>query len=59
MPWRTRLPKSKLTRKAKLELLKKESELADLELIRRRQAKPPEQRTNFLRARVGIRASCL
>jgi hypothetical protein len=43
----------------KLEALKKESEQSDLDLIRRWQAKPPEQRTNFLRVRVGIRASAL
>ena len=43
----------------RLEALKKESELADRDMIRRWQAKPPEQRTNFLRVRIGIRSSCL
>jgi hypothetical protein len=39
--------------------MKKESELADRELIRRWQALPPEKRTNFLRVRIGIRSTCL
>jgi hypothetical protein len=43
----------------RLEALKKESELADLDMIRRWQAKPPNQRTHFLRVRIGIRSSCL
>jgi hypothetical protein len=53
------LRKRRITRKKRLEILKKESELADRELIRRWQALPPERRTNFLRKRIGIRASCL
>jgi hypothetical protein len=47
------------TRKAALEALKKESELALRDQIRRLLALPPEKRTNFLRKRVGIRASCI
>jgi hypothetical protein len=43
----------------RLDVLKKESELADRDMIRRWQARPPEQRTHFLRKRIGIRASCL
>jgi hypothetical protein len=53
------LPKPRTTRKQRLALLKKESEQADLEMIRRWQALPPERRTNFLRKRIGLRASCL
>ena len=47
------------TRKAVLEALKKESELALREQTRRLLALPPEKRTHFLRKRVGIRASCI
>jgi hypothetical protein len=43
----------------KLEALKKKSELADREMIRRWLSLPPEKRTNFLRVRVGLRGSCL
>jgi hypothetical protein len=53
------LRKRRLTKKERLALLKKESELADLDMIRRWQALPPERRTNFLRKRIGIRSSCL
>ena len=47
------------TRKAKLEALKKESDLAVRDQIRRLLALPMEKRTHFLRKRVGIRMSCL
>jgi hypothetical protein len=57
--WRSHLRKRRLTRKERLALLKKESELADIEMIRRWQALPPERRTNFLRKRIGVRSSCL
>jgi hypothetical protein len=53
------LPKRRIARKVKLDALKKESELSDREMIRRLLALPPEKRTNFLRVRVGIRATCL
>jgi hypothetical protein len=36
-----------------------ESELADRDMIRRWQTKPPEQRTDFLRVRISIRSSSL
>jgi hypothetical protein len=56
------LRKRRLTRKGRLALLKKESEVAEIDMIRRWQAvppEPPERRTNFLRKRIGIRSSCL
>jgi hypothetical protein len=46
-------------RKEQLAALKKESDLALRDLIRRPLAFPIEQRTHFLRKRVGFRASCL
>jgi hypothetical protein len=51
--------KSCVSRKAKLEALKKESDLALRDHIRRLLALPPEQRCNFLRKRIGYRMSCL
>jgi hypothetical protein len=53
------LPKPRATRKAKLEALKKESELALRDQIRRLLALPPERRTHFLRKRIGLRMSCI
>jgi hypothetical protein len=55
---REHLPE-RITRKEKLDALKRESDLADRALIRRLLALRPEQRTNFLRKRVGICSSCL
>ena len=49
----------KKTRTAKLEALKRESDRALGEQIRRLLAKPLNERTHFLRARVGFRASAL
>jgi hypothetical protein len=57
--WRRRLKKPRVSRKASLEALKKESDLALRDQIRRLLALPPEKRTHFLRKRVGIRMSCL
>jgi hypothetical protein len=54
-----RLPKPRITRKARLAALKKESDAALLDQIRRLLALPPERRTNFLRKRIGFRMSCL
>jgi hypothetical protein len=53
------LKKRRVTRKAQLEALKKESDLAVRDPIRRLLALPMEQRTHFLRKRVGIRISCI
>jgi len=51
--------KSCVSRRAKLEALKKESELALRDQIRRSLARPPERRTSFLRKRIAFRISCL
>ena len=53
------LAKKRVSRKVKLEALKKESELALRDQIRRLLALPPERRCNFLRKRIGYRMSCL
>jgi hypothetical protein len=53
------LKKARVSRKVRLEALKKESDLAEREQIRRLLALPIEKRTNFLRKRVGLRMSCL
>lgn len=47
------------SRKKNLDALKRESDLALRDQIRRLLAKPPEERTNFLRKRIGLRGSCL
>src|SRR5216683_2100762 len=51
--------KKRVTRKAKLEALKKESDLALRDQIRRWLALPPDRRTHFLRRRLAYRISCL
>jgi hypothetical protein len=51
--------KKRITRKERLEALKKESELAERDQIRRLQSLPIEKRTHFLRKRVGLRMSCI
>jgi hypothetical protein len=53
------LKKSPVSRKARLEALRKETDLAERDLIRRLLALPPEKRTHFLRRRVGIQMTCL
>jgi hypothetical protein len=51
--------KNRVSRKAKLEALKKETDLALRDQIRRLMALPPERRCNFLRKRITFRISCL
>ena len=53
------LKKPRVTRKAQLEALKKESELALRGQIERLLALPPNRRTHFLRKRIGLRMSCI
>ena len=53
------MKKPLVRKKDRLDALKKESDLAERELIRRLLALPPEKRTHFLRKRVGIRMTCL
>ena len=53
------MPKPRLTRKVRLAALKKETERAEIDQIRRLLALPPEKRTHFLRKRIGYRMSCL
>jgi hypothetical protein len=51
--------KKRVTRKQKLSALKAESDRALMETIRRLLAKPIQERTHFLRKRIGFRASAL
>jgi hypothetical protein len=51
--------KKRPNRAARLDALKRESDRALADLIRRRLALPPERRMNFLRARVRFRGTAL
>jgi hypothetical protein len=53
------LPKPRASRKAQLDALKKETDLALRDQIQRLLALPPERRTHFLRKRIGLRMSCI
>jgi hypothetical protein len=46
-------------RNVKLAALRRESDRALVELIRRRLSLPPSKRANFLRTRVGVRSTAL
>jgi hypothetical protein len=45
------------SRRSRLAALARESDRAERDMIRRWQLLPPERRTNFLRKRVGLRAT--
>ena len=49
----------RVTRKQSLAALKVESDRALVEMIRRLLDKPIQERTHFLRKRIGFRGSCL
>jgi hypothetical protein len=51
--------KKQPARRNKLAALRRESDRALVDLIRRRLALPPEKRTNFLRKRVTFRGTAL
>jgi len=51
--------KKKPTRDKILQALKSETDLALQDQIRRLLAKPPGERTHFLRRKIGITGSCL
>jgi hypothetical protein len=51
--------RKKAARKAKLDALRRESDLALRDQIRRLLALPPDRRTNFLRKKIAWRGSCL
>jgi len=53
------LPKPRISRQIRLDALEGESDVALRDQIRKLLALPPEKRTNFLRNKIGIRASCL
>ena len=57
--WRKYSMKAKASRKTKLAALRKESEAALVDEIRRLLAKPMAERTHFLRKPISWRASCL
>jgi hypothetical protein len=53
------MKKKRVTRKQRLAALKTESDLALVDMIRRLLDKPMQERTHFLRKRIGFRGSCL
>ena len=58
MFWRKRVNK-RIGRKARLAAVKRESDRALIDLIRRRLALPPGRRTHFLRTSVVFRGTAL
>src|ERR1700691_1430105 len=57
--WRRRWMKKRKQGVAKREALRRESDRVLRDRIRRLLEKPPDERTHFLRKRVGFTASCL
>lgn len=53
------MKRKRTKREKQLEALKAESELVLIDTIRRLLAKPPQERTHFLRKRITYRGSCL
>ena len=53
------MKKKRVTRKHVLAALKAETEREWVDMIRRLLDKPMNQRTHFLRKRIGLRGSCL
>ena len=57
--WRRRWMRKRRARMTRREALQRESDRALRDRIRRLLQKPPEERTHFLRKRIGFQASCL
>ena len=53
------MKKKRVTRRQRLAALKAETDRELVDMIRRLLDKPMNQRTHFLRKRVGFRGSCL
>lgn len=53
------MPRKKLKVRVKAEAMRQAADWADRHSIRAWKALPPEKRTNFLRVKVGLRATAL